>query len=165
MARFRIENWVNTLASIGVLMGILFLALEIRQNTEMMQSQARDAITDKQMMFSEWVTTEPEMALAIASAGGGLASMQPEHRIMYAYFLAGIWREWENSYYQYQRGLFDAREFEPRMQRWRSQMMESEAARLMWRSNRDWYAPGFRSVVDEIVAEIEQEPRGRSAAQ
>jgi len=150
----KVENWVNIAASVGVLLGILFLAMEIRQNTEMMRSQARDAITDKQMMFSEWVTTEPEMAVAINASAQGLQNMDPEHRIMYLYFLAGVWREWENSYYQYEQGLFDAEEFEPRMMRWRSQM-ESEAARVQWATTREWYAPGFRAVVDRIVAEVE----------
>ena len=85
--------------------------------------------------------------------------MSPEHRIMYSYFLTGVWREWENSYYQYQRGLFDADEFEPRTLRWRSQM-EPDAARALWAGTRMWYAPGFREIVDgfvdEIVAEIRQ---------
>ena len=155
----KMENWVNIAASIGVLLGILFLALEIRQNTDMMRSQARDAITEKQMMFSEWVTTEPEMAVAIVAAGEGPQAMSSEQRTMYSYFLTGVWREWENSYYQYQRGLFDAAEFEPRTLRWRAQM-EPDAARALWAGTRLWYAPGFRAIVDgfvdEIVAEIRQ---------
>lgn len=150
----KIENWVNIGASAGVILGIIFLGWEIRQNTEMMKSQARDSITEKQMMFSEWVTTEPEMAVAIAAAGQGLENMEPEHRLMYSYFLAGVWREWENSYYQFQRGLFDIEEFEPRMERWRSQM-ESEAARAQWAVTRTWYAPGFREIVDQFVQEAE----------
>ncbi|MCB1669525.1 MAG: hypothetical protein R3F41_03595 [Gammaproteobacteria bacterium] len=160
----KLENWANLAASIGVILGILFLGLEIRQNTEMMHSQARDAITDKQMMFSEWVTTEPEMAVAIVAAADGLQNMSPEHRIMYVYFLAGVWREWENSFYQYQRGLFDLEEFEPRMLRWRSQM-ETDAARVQWKLTRQWYAPGFRAVVDSYVAEIEAEQRRRETGE
>ena len=151
---FHLEGWMNVAASIGVIVGIVFLALEISQNTEMMRSQARDAITDKQMMFSEWVTTEPEMAVAISQAAGGLDNMTPEHRVMYGYFLAGVWREWENSYYQYQEGLFDRTEFEPRMERWRSQM-QTPAARSQWATTRTWYAPGFRTIVDEMVSDIE----------
>ena len=48
------SNWVNIGSAVGVLMGIVFLGWEVRQNTEMMKSQARDAITEKQMMYSEW---------------------------------------------------------------------------------------------------------------
>ncbi len=160
----KIENWTNLAASLGVILGILFLGLEIRQNTEMMRSQARDAITDKQMMFSEWVATEPEMAAAIAEASNGLQNMKPDHRIMYLYFLAGVWREWENSFYQFQHGLFDREEFEPRMLRWRSQM-ETEAARVQWAATKAWFAPGFRAVVDGYVAEIEAGLRQQEAAQ
>jgi hypothetical protein len=158
----KIENWVNIAASAGVILGILFLGLEIRQNTEMMKSQARDSITEKQMMFSEWVTTEPEMAVAITAANEGLESMQPEQRTMYIYFLTGVWREWENSYYQFERDLFDAEEFEPRMARWRSQM-QTPAARVYWAATRLWYAPGFREVVDGYVQEIESSESGTSA--
>jgi hypothetical protein len=148
--KLHVDKWMNFAASVGVILGILFLALEIRQNTEMMRSQARDAITDKQMMLSEWVTTEPEMAVALAQAGSGLENMTPEHRIMYGYFLAGVWREWENSYYQYQEGLFDSREFQPRMERWRSQMT-TPAARTTWAGSRLWYSPDFRAVVDSVT--------------
>jgi len=150
----KVENWVNIAASAGVILGILFLGLEIRQNTEMMKSQARDSITEKQMMFSEWVATEPEMAVAITAANESLESMRPEQRTMYSYFLAGVWREWENSYYQFERGLFDVEEFEPRMARWQSQM-ETRSARVYWNATRLWYAPGFRAVVDSYVQAIE----------
>jgi len=150
----RFENWTNAAASIGVILGILFLGLEIRQNTEMMRSQTRDSITEKQMMFSEWVTTEPEMAAALVAAGQNLENIDPEHFMMYSYFMAGVWREWENSYYQYQQGLFDAAEFEPRMVRWENQM-RSRAARTLWSSTRAWYAPDFRSRVDAFVEGVE----------
>ena len=155
-----IEKWVSVATGIGVILGIVFLGMEISQNTEMMQSQARDAITEKQMMFSEWVTTEPEMAAAIVASAEGLEKMSPEHRTMYAYFMAGVLREWENSYYQYQRGLFDAEEFEPRMERWRSQMM-APSARATWQTTRQWYAPRFRQAVDAIVQSIETQASDR----
>ena len=146
-----IDNWMNAAASIGVLLGIVFLGMEIRQNTEMMRSQARDAITEKQMMFSEWVTTEPDMATALVAANQGTDSMTPDQFMMFAYFMAGVWREWENSYYQYQQGLFQENEFQTRMRRWRSQM-QMPAAASQWRATREWYAPDFRAEVDAIVA-------------
>ncbi|PCH63892.1 MAG: hypothetical protein COC19_00505 [SAR86 cluster bacterium] len=149
-----IEKWINYATGVGVLLGIVFLGLEIRQNTDMMRSQARDSITEKQMMLSEWVVTEPEMAVVIVAAADGFENMSPEHRVMYGYFLAGVWREWENSYYQFQSGLFELQEFEPRMLRWRSQL-DTLAARQQWKATRQWYAPDFREVVDGFVAEIE----------
>lgn len=144
------SDWMNLSASIAVILGIVFLGLEIRQNTEMMKSQTRDAISEKQMMFSEWVATESELAEAIAKATAG-QPMSSAEGVQYAYFLAGVWREWENSYYQFQQGLFDREEFAPRMNRWHD-MMRTKLVRDSWVATRMNYAPGFREEVDRIVS-------------
>ena len=143
-------EWMNLSASIAVILGIVFLGLEIRQNTEMMKSQTRDSISEKQMMFSEWVATESELAMAISKANAGQV-MTPTEGVQYAYFLAGVWREWENSYYQFQEGLFDREEFEPRMNRWHD-MMRTKLVRDSWVATRMNYSPGFREEVDRIVS-------------
>ncbi|MDX1492023.1 MAG: hypothetical protein R3332_12115 [Pseudohongiellaceae bacterium] len=147
-------DWMNLSASIAVILGIVFLGLEIRQNTDMMRSQTRDSISEKQMMFSEWVATEMDLADTIAKANLGLP-LEPGERVMHAYFLAGVWREWENSHYQFEQGLFDKGEFEPRMQRWRETML-SPSIRRSWKQTRMNYSPSFRVEVDKIVAEAEQ---------
>lgn len=152
----KMSNWMNFSASIAVIMGIIFLGLEIRQNTEMMRSQTRDSISEKQMMFSEWVATEIDLAVTIAKVNAG-EPLDPGERMMHAYFLAGVWREWENSHYQFQQGLFDRDEFEPRMERWRSTMRVS-AVRDSWVATRMNYSPAFRAEVDAIVAAYQSLP-------
>jgi len=151
--RKRRTDWMNLAASFAVIVGIVFLGLEIRQNTEMMRSQTRDSISEKQMMFSEWVATERDLADVLAKAAAE-EPMEPGERFMHAYFLAGIWREWENSYYQYQQELFDRAEFEPRMARWHA-TMQLRSVRLAWIATRMNYSPTFRGIVDGIVAEYE----------
>ena len=145
------SDWMNLSASVAVIMGIVFLGLEIRQNTEMMRSQTRDAISEKQMMFSEWVATEIELANTIAKVNSG-EELTPGEATQHAYFLAGVWREWENSHYQFEQGLFDRDEFEPRMNRWVS-TMRVKAVRDAWVATRMNYSPSFRVEVDRIVAQ------------
>jgi hypothetical protein len=145
------SDWMNLSASVAVIMGIVFLGLEIRQNTEMMRSQTRDAISEKQMMFSEWVAMEIELATTIAKVTVG-EPLTPGESVQHAYFLAGVWREWENSHYQFEQGLFDRDEFEPRMNRWIS-TMRVKAVRDAWVATRMNYSPSFRVEVDRIVAQ------------
>jgi hypothetical protein len=145
------SDWMNLSASIAVIMGIVFLGLEIRQNTDMMRSQTRDAISEKQMMFSEWVATEIELADTIAKVTAG-EPLTPGEAVQHAYFLAGVWREWENSHYQFEQGLFDRDEFEPRMNRWVS-TMRVKAVRDAWVATRMNYSPSFRMEVDRIVSQ------------
>ncbi len=149
-----VTNWLNLATSIAVIMGILFLGVEIRQNTEMMKSQTRDSISEKQMMFSEWVATEADLSNTLAKVNANLP-LEPGERMMHAYFLAGVWREWENSYYQYQQGLFDRDEFEPRLTRWRA-TMRNEMVRSIWVATRQNYSPSFRVVVDSIIEDYSQ---------
>lgn len=144
-------DWMNLSASIAVIMGIVFLGLEIRQNTDMMRSQTRDAISEKQMMFSEWVATEIELATTIAKVTNG-EPLTPGESVQHAYFLAGVWREWENSHYQFEQGLFDRDEFEPRMNRWVS-TMRVKPVRDAWVATRMNYSPSFRAEVDRIVGQ------------
>lgn len=158
----KVSNWMNFSASVAVIIGILFLALEIRQNTNMMRSQTRDSISEKQMMFSEWVATEKDMADVIAKVNAG-EELDPGERVMHAYFLAGVWREWENSYYQYQQELFDAAEFEPRMERWRG-TMRNRTVRESWLATRQNYSPAFRAEVDRIVEAYAREPDSQGEA-
>ncbi len=158
--RTKVSDWINLLSSIAVIMGIIFLGMEVRQNTNMMRSQTRDSISAKQMMFSEWVTNEMALAVTIAKVNAGVP-LEPGERVMQAYFMAGNWREWENSYYQFQQGLFDRTEFEPRMDRWRSSM-RVKSIRDLWASSRENYAPAFRAEVDKIVEYWASEPNQMS---
>lgn len=161
MTKAKTIDWMNLSASFAVIMGIVFLGLEIRQNTEMMRSQTRDSISEKQMMFSEWVATEIELAETIAKVNRG-EPLTAGESVQHAYFLAGVWREWENSYYQYERGLFDAVEFEPRMNRWHD-MLRVRSIREAWLATRMNYAPAFRQQVDTMVASFSTDERASEA--
>jgi hypothetical protein len=66
----------------------------------------------------------------------------------------GIFREWENSFYQYEQGLFDESEFEPRRYRWQANM-KLPGYREYWARGREAFSPSFRAEIDSIVSEIE----------
>ena len=65
----------------------------------------------------------------------------------------GMFREWENSHSQYERGLFTPEEFEPRIERWRLNMA-FPGFQEVWEATRMTFAPSFRAEIDRIVAEV-----------
>ena len=152
----KLNQWLTLLANIGVLLGIGFLAIEIRQNTDMMRAQIRDSMSEKQMLTSEWMGTN-EYAVDIYIRGtSGLLEPGTKEYASFSFLLAGMWREWENSLYQYERGLYESSEFEPRIGRWRYNMRPA-AVRELWKLTNGTYAPSFREKLDEIVISIEKE--------
>ena len=99
--------------------------------------------------------TEPASTGRPGYHPGLLESGTKEHS-SFAFLLAGIWREWANSLYQYESGLYDSSEFEPRIVRWKLNM-RPEAVRTLWKQTRGMYSPALRERLDDFVQSIEQE--------
>ena len=62
-------------------------------------------------------------------------------------------RLWENEWYQYQIGLFEEDEFEPRIQNWASLFENLEGYVTIWEGSGQYYAVEFREVIDSLILE------------
>ena len=60
MERLNFNQIVTVLTNISVVVGIVFLAFEIRQNTNMMFSQTRDSLAERRMSWRSWVAGDLE---------------------------------------------------------------------------------------------------------
>lgn len=150
---------VRVAANLTAIAGIVFLAAEIRQNTQSIRAQTRDAVTGKQMEYYGWVATSPELAAVLHKGNTlGLAELDRDsgEYHMYTYAVQGILREYENSYYQHRVGLFDDEEFEVRLVKFRVGMA-TRGWRELWASIRLAFAPEFRDEIDRIVTEFQGE--------
>ena len=152
-----INESVSLIANIGVIGSILFLGLEMQQNTEMMQSQTRNSIVENQLSFYERGIENNDFAKVISEKrlDPSLYPFESPKGFQYALFVASLLRMWENEFYQYQIGLFDSDEFEARTNTWKQEM--SVTANLgIWRSSENMYAPDFRNYLNTMISEISQ---------
>ena len=160
----KLNERLTLIANISVVLGILFLAFELQQNTQAIQAQTRDSITEKQMEYLGWIATSPELASVLASADlveaenrrflDDLPGLGRSEAWQWRAWAAGQVREWENSFYQCERGLFTESEYVARRAMWRRRMMESGWFRTFWEGARETFAPSFRAEIDRIVAEV-----------
>jgi len=152
-------NWRETAELTGIVaivLSLILVAYELRQNTTMMRAQTRDAMTEKQMMFTDWVATNRYTAEVLTlSVQGKLEPGSPEW-MSFEFFSQGVVREWENSYYQYEQGLFDEEEFAPRLIRWR-QILSLGPMRAYWERSKSQFSPSFREEINGIVQQIDSE--------
>ena len=58
----KLNERVTLVTSVSVIAGIVFLAAEMRQNTQAIEAQTRDAITEKQMTYLGWIATNRDLA-------------------------------------------------------------------------------------------------------
>ena len=148
----RANEVISLIANIGVIASIIFLGLEMSQNTDMMRSQTRNAMTENQMNFFEGIIENRNFAetfLAIREDSDKFPTGTPE-RTQYTLFFLTQLRMWENEWYQYQQNLFDAAEFEPRLELWDS-FMDFQINREVWDAQRYSFASDFRDLLDGMA--------------
>ena len=115
----KLNERLTLIANLSVVVGIIFLAVELQQNTQAIQAQTRDSITEKEMAYYGWVATNRDLAEVLQRGNPGSAELNPVDASMQFFALQQIFREYENSYYQYEQGLFTSEELEARFDAWR----------------------------------------------
>ena len=96
----KLNQWLSLIANVGVLIGIFILAFEIQQNTQMMRAQTKDAILDKQLQVTEWISTNEYSAKVYSRGNDGEDIRGTAEGDSYAWMVSGQFRVYENEYYQ-----------------------------------------------------------------
>ena len=150
----------ESLGLLLVFLGLVFVGLEMRQNTQMMQAQVRNAISERVIEVNGWLATSEALAEATATtADEGLAGLSRQQEMQMVGWTGGAFRAWENEHYQNKVGLFTDAEFSARKEMWRRQLLVSplrEAYWDQWERFSDSFAPDFRAEIDAIMEEARQ---------
>jgi len=140
---------IETVGLFAVVLSLIFLGVEVQQNSLLMRSQIRDSVTDKQIAFYS-ILGENADASEIISRGLLGSELSPAESSQFLHWSNAALRMWENEWFQYQNGLFDEDEFTPRMEVWRG-MTQFPGFRNMWNTRSNSYSPGFRDQMDRIL--------------
>ena len=108
----------ETIGVTALVLSLIFVGLEMRQNTRLLQAQTRDAITSKQLETVSWVATDQQNSRVFRVGWDSMETLTPDEEWQYATLVQGIMREWENSHYQAGLGLFTREEIEARQEAW-----------------------------------------------
>jgi hypothetical protein len=98
------QHWIALLANIGVVAGVVFLALEIQQNNELIVQDSRYSMLQNQKDWKFFLNGNPEIAkLIYASHTGKLSEIEKLRRFD---ILSGLLLTWQWEWEQSQTGLF-----------------------------------------------------------
>ncbi|MEQ9208968.1 MAG: hypothetical protein RLN96_03855, partial [Pseudomonadales bacterium] len=97
-----LNHWLALVANFGVLIGVIFLAVEMQQNTEAINGQSRQAIfagsQEEMFKFLEY----PELTVLLASKE---QDMSPEDKVQIDALLGSALRAREFAWRQYNAGI------------------------------------------------------------
>lgn len=143
-----LNKWLTLAANLGVLVGIIFLAVEVRHNSQATQAATRSNVSATILALLE-SQRHPLVISALRKSEAGEELNYEEIYMLDNQAHIG-WRHAENVYYQYRSGLFDEREFLADQAAVRASL--NDAFRLAhWRANRQWYSEDFRKYVDGLL--------------
>ncbi len=140
-------NIGDFLGGIGVVVTLLYLAAQIRQNTKMMRGAARQQLAQtSQDTIYRWADYAPAVAAAFNAE-----ELEPADEIRLRQLCRGMFRGWENYSYQHRIGLVDSQEWAGVHVTIRKLLAVPTVAEL-WNDVRDEFSEVFVEEIESIVA-------------
>ncbi len=146
-------NIGDFLGGIGVVVTLIYLAGQIRQNTRSSRTASYQAAVTSVSDLTREIGADPELARIIATGEGDLSTLTPNERLQFNSLALSVVRNFENIHYQYISGAID----DGTWSGWAARIKSSLApagAQEWWRGQ----APAFsKSFQDFVACDTDQE--------
>ena len=149
MKKIDLGQTVQVLANIGVVAGIVILAIEIQQNTRSLEVGAYQELIGQIGDFIEMQSREPEVAL-MARAATSAPDLTSEEGVKLAAYFYTVVRLGDLAYYQYERGLLSTERLESVVGPLNDRVC-LPFFRQLWARNNSNFVEGYRNYVDAKI--------------
>ena len=153
----RLNRWLTLGANLGVLVGIFFLAFELRQNNDLLQAQARETKLERRTGFNLTVASTPALARITAKLDQG-QELTPTEMVQQEAYNRAILASFEWQFNEYRRGRLGFDDLE--IGSWRVAFQETGNTRLMGETWLEWKnqaSQEFADFMEEFVIRSEAE--------
>ena len=151
MKRIDIREVIGIVANVGVLIGILFLAIELRQNNEFARAEARNYLTQSIYTLLE-MQRDPRWIAAKQRADSG-EDLTYEDTIMLSSVNSAVFRHFENAFFQSRYGVYSEGEFAAETQQLRLALQERLYAQY-WDEAQSSHSVEFQNFVNGIIQQM-----------
>jgi hypothetical protein len=144
---------IGLLANVGVLAGIVFLAIELRQNTLAVRSEASQGIQGQIADLYSLLTTD-RVADIYRKGTGDPDQLDPTERVIFNSLLSSLLAAFENLFALVNEGSYDESRARGYWQVLRN-MLEYPGTRQHWERTQFIYNEAFREHVESEVMTLE----------
>lgn len=151
-------NW-EAISAIGEIVGatavvvsLLYLAVQVRQNTKVARAATRTALArDQQAAASDLVTGDDMARIFHAHING--EDVEPHQMIRLQARAYRDFRFWDNAHYQFREGMLSAEEWNGIRENLKQLLLYVKAYRTYWDGERTSYSTRFQEEVDRMLTE------------
>lgn len=146
----KLNSWLTFLANIGVIAGIVFLAIEIRQNSDAVRAQTRAQLAEGVTELFSVNMNDQEYA-DVLMRGNNVEELSPVERYQYYRHRSAWIHYWNNVAYQYQMGMYDESEFTHQISTIRNDNETYPGLKVHWCANR---SKASKSLIEAIEGDL-----------
>jgi hypothetical protein len=132
--------------AIGVIVSLIYLAVQIRQNTRSSRAASYQAAVTSISDLMREIGADPDLARIVAGGASDPGLLTANEQLQFYYFALSIVRNYENIHYQYISGAID----EDTWSGWAARIKSSLAtagAQEWWRGQAPAFSRAFRDFV------------------
>jgi hypothetical protein len=148
MKRQEITEFVGVVA---VVVGLVFVGLELRQNTTIQRINATQTLAAEYSDALEVMAYEGEAACIYALGINGLENLNEAERLRFFVQMFLIFRSAEQLHYYSLEGMVEPRVWRG-FERQLNEVANLPGVRQWWTMRRSWYSDVFQSYIDETIA-------------
>jgi hypothetical protein len=143
------------LGGIAVVASLVYLAIQIRQNTTTVKGSTLHHNTDlwTSMFFR---LAEPEIAQAYVAGMSGRPDIRPLHYTQCFFICRAMFLAMENQFYQMKSGVLDPEAYASYRRSISTQFLAFRGFRVWWEQNRAVFSTAFAEHVDAMIAEVSE---------
>ena len=143
-------NIGELVAAIGVIASLVYLAVQIRQNTQTVRASTFQAISDS-AQSRLFALQNVENARVWRIGMSEPMKLNEDERMLYILMIATTARGWDNLYYQHRSGLLDAPYWAGYAKTIKA-LVRTAGFRYFWQHRMGQFSPEFESFIEESLS-------------
>ena len=157
MKKWTLLEIVELLGVVGVIGSLIFVALQVRQNTAAIRSQAAQGIQDQITAIYQMYVSDPTLSDILLRTRSVPSNLTEEERFRFEGFEMATFAAYQNLFIQTREGVVDEEFARGWWQNLRD-ILARPVQQEIWTSNEFVFSPDFRKFVDAEVMSLEPTP-------
>jgi hypothetical protein len=146
-----LNKWLTLAANLGVVAGLVFLAIEINQNTNATIAAASEEVTNQSLEYFALGMDNEVIARALYKQATAQDLDEFERDQLWRHQFYNF-RVFQNVYMQYRRGFLEQMEWDTYAVVLRSRLENDPNAEKMWADTAGGWNPAFENEVNRILS-------------
>jgi hypothetical protein len=147
-------NLGELISAIAVVISLVYLAVQIRQNTTTLRASSYQAVLDSSRSDNELVLVHPHLERVYRIGRRDPTALTDEERPLFRHLISQLLLNHETIFLQYQHGVIDEDLWRRRQIALRVLVLQPGVRQWWAGSGRNYFDSGFQELVDSLLGKV-----------